>query len=90
MADLNELIEAILVLCVHQALINNLFEFLHSELINHTYDQSVNYYPYQYHATLSLSTKTRFHLGIPTMAWHCTYCQHIYLYAQTYNWLYNN
>ena len=68
MADLNESIEAILVLCAHQALINNLFEFLYSELVNYTYEQSVNHYPYQYHATLSLSTETGPHLGIPTMA----------------------
>ena len=79
-----------LVLHAHQALINSLYEFLYSELVNHTYDQSINYYPYQYHATLSLSTETGPHLGIPTMAWHCTYCQHIYLYAWTYNWLYDN
>ena len=89
MADPNESIEAILVLHAHQALIDNLFEFLCSELVNHTYDQSVNHYPYQYHATLSLSTETGPHLEIPTVALYCIYYQCIYLYAQTYNWLYD-
>ena len=90
MVDLNELIKAILVLCAHQALIDSLFEFLHSELVNHTYDQSINHYYYQYYATLSLSTKTGHYLGIPTMSWHCISCQHTYLYTWTYNWLYDN
>ena len=82
MADSNDSIEVILVLYAYQALIDSLFELLHSELVNHTYDQSINHYSYQYHATLSFSTDTGPHLGIPTMTWHYTYCQHVYLYAQ--------
>ena len=46
MADSNESVEAILVLHIHQALIDNLFEFLHSELVNHTYNQSINHFLY--------------------------------------------
>ena len=46
MGDPNELTKTILILHTHQALIDNLFEFLHSKLVNHTYDQSINHYPY--------------------------------------------
>ena len=74
MMDPNESIEAILILCIHQALIAKLFEFLCSKLVNHIYDQSINHYSYQYHATSSLSTETGPCLGIPTVTWHCTYC----------------
>ena len=46
MANINESIETVLVLHVHQPLIDNLFEFLYGKLVNHIYNQNINHYPY--------------------------------------------